>query len=108
MAKIRTKVDTIAAISTAFGEGAVGIVRLSGPDAVAIADSVFLSKNRKSLSTLSSFSLRYGWVLTDKRITERDNFKIENFKDRIIDEVIVSLMRASEHKRKQAEIFKLI
>jgi tRNA modification GTPase len=33
--------DTIAAISTAFGEGAIAILRLSGPEAVSIAESVF-------------------------------------------------------------------
>jgi len=33
--------DTIAAISTAFGEGAIAILRLSGPDAIPIADSIF-------------------------------------------------------------------
>lgn len=36
--------DTIAAIATPFGEGAVALLRLSGPDAVAVADSVFRGK----------------------------------------------------------------
>ncbi len=36
--------DTIAAISTAFGEGAIAILRLSGPEAVAIVDGVFRGK----------------------------------------------------------------
>jgi len=35
--------DTIAAISTPLGEGAIAIVRLSGPEAVSIADQVFRS-----------------------------------------------------------------
>lgn len=38
--------DTIAAISTAFGEGAIAVLRLSGPRAVEIADSVFRSTIR--------------------------------------------------------------
>ncbi len=38
--------DTIAAISTPFGEGAIAVIRLSGPQAIAIADGVFRSKRR--------------------------------------------------------------
>jgi tRNA modification GTPase len=40
--------DTIAAISTAFGEAAIAVLRLSGPRAVEIADAVFRSKKRAS------------------------------------------------------------
>jgi tRNA modification GTPase len=40
--------DTIAAISTPFGEGAIALLRLSGPQAVTIADSIFRSKVRAS------------------------------------------------------------
>lgn len=80
MAKININEDTIAAIMTPFGEGAVGIVRVSGPQAISIADKIFLAKNKKPLSDLRSFSIRYGWIVRDK--------------DKIVDEVIVSLMRA--------------
>lgn len=82
MAAIEHNEDTIAAIATPFGEGAVGIVRLSGPKAMDIVDEIFLSKNRRPLATLRTFSLRYGWIVTDKRSPER-----------VIDEVVVSLMR---------------
>jgi len=49
--------ETIAAISTPFGEGAIAIIRLSGPQAVAIADGVFRSKRRASdlLSRMQQF-----------------------------------------------------
>ena len=40
--------DTIAAISTATGEGAIALIRISGPDAVAVADRVFHGKKRAS------------------------------------------------------------
>lgn len=80
MGKIDTREDTIAAIATSFGEGAVGIVRVSGPDAVSIVDKVFRSKNKKPLSTQKSFSLRYGWI--------------KDAAGETVDEVIVSLMRA--------------
>ena len=39
--------DTIVAISTPLGEGAIGIIRLSGPDAFMIADEIFRPFNRK-------------------------------------------------------------
>ena len=37
--------DTIVAISTALGEGAIGLVRLSGPEAIAIANRLFPEKD---------------------------------------------------------------
>ena len=38
--------DTIAAVSTPFGEGAVALIRVSGPEAIAVADTVFRSTRR--------------------------------------------------------------
>lgn len=46
-----TPEDTIAAIATPPGEGAIGIVRLSGPDAVSIASKVFVSTGGHDLAT---------------------------------------------------------
>ena len=40
--------DTIAAVSTAFGEGAIAVLRLSGPQAVNIADALFTGKTAPS------------------------------------------------------------
>ncbi|MCY8410804.1 hypothetical protein, partial [Bacillus haynesii] len=42
--------DTIAAISTPMGEGAIAIVRMSGPEALAIADKVYKGPRGKRLS----------------------------------------------------------
>ena len=42
--------DTIAAISTPMGEGAIAIVRLSGDEAIAIADKIFRSTKWKTLN----------------------------------------------------------
>lgn len=67
--------DTIAAISTASGAGAISIVRLSGPDAIAIADRVFSG----SLKEQKSHTIQYGWI--------KDG-------DKPVDEVLVSLFRA--------------
>ncbi|MGT2895991.1 tRNA uridine-5-carboxymethylaminomethyl(34) synthesis GTPase MnmE [Streptococcus entericus] len=73
---ITKEFDTIAAISTPLGEGAIGIVRLSGSQAIAIADQVFRGT---ALKAVASHTLTYG------HIVERDA---------IIDEVMVGVMRA--------------
>ncbi|HEQ3189260.1 TPA: tRNA uridine-5-carboxymethylaminomethyl(34) synthesis GTPase MnmE [Streptococcus pyogenes] len=70
--------DTITAISTPLGEGAIGIVRLSGTDALAIAQSVFKGKN---LEQVASHTINYGHIIDPKTGT-------------IIDEVMVSVMLA--------------
>ena len=66
--------DTIAAISTALGESGIGIVRLSGPDALAIAGKVF---DR----SLSNRRLVYGHIIDPET-------------DEVVDEVLVAYMEA--------------
>src|SRR6185312_3146861 len=43
--------DTIAAISTPVGEGAIALVRVSGPGAIAVADKIFKGKEKPSQSS---------------------------------------------------------
>lgn len=73
--------DTIAAISTAIGEGGIGIVRMSGGEALNILSRVFKSFKDKSTMDMKSFTMRYGHIV-DRETGER------------IDEVIVSFMKA--------------
>lgn len=71
--------DTIVAISTAMAPSGIGIVRLSGNEAVAIADKIYKSpKENKRLSQQPSHTIHYGWIQD-----EGTN----------IDEVLVMLMR---------------
>lgn len=70
--------DTIAAISTSVGNGGIGIVRVSGDDAVEICASVFEGKN-KNLKDMKSHTLAYGNIVSEGRV---------------IDEVLVSVMKA--------------
>lgn len=70
--------DTIAAIVTAPGEAAVGIIRLSGEDAVMIADKFF--KGHTSLKDAPTHSINYG------KIIDRNG--------KCVDEVLAMLMRA--------------
>lgn len=55
--------DTIAAISTPMGEGAIAIVRLSGDEAIQIADRIFLSPNKKKLVNEQSHTIHYGHLI---------------------------------------------
>lgn len=60
---MQTEFDTIAAISTAPGEGAIGIVRISGDDAIRIADEVYRLKDKR-LKEQPSHTIHYGisWI----------------------------------------------
>lgn len=69
---------TIAAISTAMSDAGIGIVRMSGPDAFAIADRVYKGKRDKKLSDQQTHTIHYGYVVD---------------KERMIDEVLVMLMK---------------
>ncbi|MEQ6376398.1 tRNA uridine-5-carboxymethylaminomethyl(34) synthesis GTPase MnmE [Bacillaceae bacterium S4-13-58] len=55
--------DTITAISTPVGEGAIGIVRLSGPDAIEIADKFYKGVKGKSLKEVESHTIHYGRLI---------------------------------------------
>lgn len=71
--------DTIAAISTAVGEGSVGIVRLSGQNALAIADEVFIGKRNLKPSEFKTYTMHYGRIVCAGEV---------------IDEVILTIMRS--------------
>lgn len=71
--------DTIAAISTPRGEGGIGIVRISGSEALNIVNKIFKSKSGKDVLSLKNFSINYGHLY--------DN-------DKLVDEVLVNIMKA--------------
>jgi tRNA modification GTPase len=61
--------DTIAAIATAPGAAGLAVVRLSGGDALAVADRVF--RGRSSLAAAASHTLHHGWVMDgESRVDE--------------------------------------
>ena len=51
---------TIAAIATPLGEGSIGVIRISGDEAIAVADKVFKSMSGKQLCELKGYSALYG------------------------------------------------
>ena len=60
------RTDTIAAIATPLGVGGIGVVRVSGPDAVAVAQRVFVRRNGVPVTRLQSHHAYHGFVV-DKR-----------------------------------------
>lgn len=75
---ITKEFDTIAAIATPLGEGAIGIVRLSGTEAFSIANRIFRGKE---LTSLPSHSLTYGHI-------------VDPDTGRVMDEVMLGVMRS--------------
>lgn len=63
--------STIAAISTPNAAGGIGIVKISGPDAIAVADKVFLCVGSKKLSELPGYSVRFGHVHDDEETLDQ-------------------------------------
>ncbi|WP_282174270.1 tRNA uridine-5-carboxymethylaminomethyl(34) synthesis GTPase MnmE [Cytobacillus firmus] len=72
--------DTIAAISTPMGEGAIAIVRLSGDQAFDIADLLFRGVGGKRLKNVASHTIHYGHIVDPKT-------------EQIAEEVMVSAMK---------------
>ena len=73
--------DTICAVSTPPGEGGIGIIRVSGKDAITISSQVFKPRSDKTLGSAVSHTILYGHVL-DQGTCET------------VDEALVSVMRA--------------
>ncbi|MFQ5874886.1 MAG: tRNA uridine-5-carboxymethylaminomethyl(34) synthesis GTPase MnmE [Dehalococcoidia bacterium] len=71
--------DTIAAISTAPGQAAIGIVRMSGGESIAIADSIF--RGKRAASEMKTHTLQYGRVVHPESNV-------------VVDSVLLAVMRA--------------
>lgn len=72
--------DTIAAIATAMSNSGIGIVRISGENAINIADKIYRSKDQKKrLREVSSHTVHYGFIVDGEEV---------------IDEVMVIVMKA--------------
>ncbi len=72
--------DTIAAISTALNEGGIGIIRISGINAILVANKIYRNKDGKqNLCSFKSHTIHYGFIVNNEEI---------------IDEVMISIMKA--------------
>ncbi|MDN5303847.1 MAG: tRNA modification GTPase [Fusobacteriaceae bacterium] len=79
--------DTIAAISTPRGEGGIGIVRISGDLALDILEKIFIPASDKKVKELKTFTINYGKLINEKK--------------EIVDEVLVSIMKAPKTYTKE-------
>lgn len=78
--RIVMRTDTIAAIATAVSDSGIGIIRVSGDDAIAVVDKIYRSKSgKKRLVNVESHTIHYGFIYDG---------------DMLIDEVMVAVMKA--------------
>ncbi|MBO5472813.1 MAG: tRNA uridine-5-carboxymethylaminomethyl(34) synthesis GTPase MnmE [Lachnospiraceae bacterium] len=74
------KTDTIAAIATAMSDSGIGIIRISGDEAIQIADKVYRNRKlQKALTKYESHTIHYGFVVKED--------------ESVLDEVMVSIMK---------------
>ncbi|MBE5879976.1 MAG: tRNA uridine-5-carboxymethylaminomethyl(34) synthesis GTPase MnmE [Lachnospiraceae bacterium] len=73
------KTDTIAAIATALSPSGIGIIRISGDEAIETADRIFRSKSGKKIAEVKSHTVHYGFIYDG---------------DEMIDEVMAVVMKA--------------
>lgn len=75
--------DTIAAIATAYGEGGIGIIRLSGEEAANILDKIFIRKNKENKKAIANRRLCYGHI-------------VDPSTNQVIDEVLTVVMKGPD------------
>ena len=72
--------ETIAAIATGMSNSGIGIIRMSGPEAISIADGIFVSARKNfKLTEAATHTVHYGNIV---------------YEDNIIDEVLIIIMKA--------------
>ncbi|MBR1471007.1 MAG: tRNA uridine-5-carboxymethylaminomethyl(34) synthesis GTPase MnmE [Lachnospiraceae bacterium] len=76
--------DTIAAIATGMTQAGIGIIRISGENAIAVADRLFISGSGKSVGDFASHTMHIGYIKNTDQTEE----------DGVTDEVLLSVMRA--------------
>ena len=73
--------STIAAISTAPGNGGIGIIRMSGKECFSILEKIFIPKQKQNIEEISGYTMKYGWIVHPKT-------------KEVIDEVLVSFFKS--------------
>lgn len=81
------KTDTIAAIATALSDSGIGIIRISGEDAIRIGDRIFCTKSgRHRLGEAETHTIQYGYIV--------DSNEEKEWKKHIVDEVMITVLKA--------------
>ena len=80
--------DTIVAISTCPGESGIGIIRVSGNNAIQIVDEIYINKNNlHTLKNYKTHTIHYGYIIDSEKY--------------VIDEVMVSIMKSPNSYTKE-------
>ncbi len=90
MYQVKGNEDTIAAISTSLGAGGIGMVRVSGREALSIADRIFINRKHTAPSSFPSHTVHHGWIV-----------KRGASEEQIIDEVLLTVMRSPNSYTKE-------
>ena len=96
--------DTIAAISTALSDSGIGIIRVSGPEALSSVNRIFVnSKYERKLLGYKTHTIHYGYIVDYDYICKYDDLHAnidfsegklsEDVRNHILDEVMVSVMK---------------
>ena len=108
--------DTIAAVATPIGDSGIGIVRISGNKALSIADKIFVAKGGQKPSSFKTYTTHYGWVVDSVQkpspgFTQGVSARMGQVEPvtrnqiranyQIIDEVILTVMRAPKSYTRQ-------
>ena len=113
--------DTIVAVATPIGESGIGIVRISGSKALAVADKIFISKDGQKPSCFKTYTTHYGFIVSrlahqPAKASKHKNWQTGNpagavlggtlpfgaaRQAGVIDEVILTLMRAPKSYTRQ-------
>ena len=96
--------DTIAAISTALSDSGIGIIRVSGPEALSSVNRIFVNaKYERKLLGYKTHTIHYGYIVDYDYICKYDDLHAnidfsegklsEDVRNHILDEVMVSVMK---------------
>ncbi|UCD15127.1 MAG: tRNA uridine-5-carboxymethylaminomethyl(34) synthesis GTPase MnmE [Candidatus Omnitrophota bacterium] len=85
--------DTIAAPATYPAKSALGVVKISGKQAINIVSKIFAPHRKKNIKKVKSHTLHYGWIVEKRGTRNTQTTKHKPLNTEIIDEVLVSVMR---------------
>ncbi len=91
--------DTICAVATSAGKAALGVIKVSGPDAISQVAALFLPAKKKDIRRARGFSVHYGWIV-DKSKIKNQKAKMGK-KAKVVDEVLVTMMRKPQSYTRQ-------
>ncbi len=73
--------ETIAAISTAHGNGGIGIIRMSGKDCFKILEKIFIQKNKQNINEIQGYTMKYGYIINYETKEKIDEVLVSYFKE---------------------------